>query len=150
MRLSILALLAPALFVLATPAAGAQVAPYVGYNTQHETPLVGAAYVAPITDAVALNPSVEVGVGGNEGYVQASADVTVSAGAGTFAPYVGAGVTAGRMPMNGDTKWHAGANALVGARIEGLGGFVPFAQLRYTVVGGGDAGSLMAGAAFRF
>lgn len=148
MRTSLLSLLV--FFVLGAPAADAQVTPYAGYNTQHETVLVGAAYRVPFGPTVVLVPSVETAVGGGENYFQASGDLTLNLAHQTqFVPYVGAGVTAGRIPMDGVTKWRTGGNGLVGVRFAWFSGFVPFAQLRYTNVVGGDAVSVMGGATLR-
>lgn len=136
--------------VALTPIAEAQVSPYLGYNTQHETPVYGVAYREPF-GTLALVPSVEAGLGSGEDYVQASADMTVDLTRHSqFVPYVGVGLTAGRIPMNGETKIRAGGNAIVGVRFAPMGAVVPYAQLRYTNVAGGDAVTAMAGAALRF
>ncbi len=138
------------LFVMGAPVADAQLTPYAGYNTQHAGPLIGAGYRVPFGPTVIFVPSVEAGVGGSENYVQASGDVTLNlAHQSPFVPYIGAGVTAGRIPMEGETKWRSGGNALLGVRFAQFDGFVPFVQLRYTNVIGGDATSVMGGATLR-
>lgn len=138
------------LLSFAVPAADAQVTPYVGYNTQYENTVYGAAYQVPIGRTLAVSPSLEAGLGSGDNYVQAGADLTANLSrGGLFVPYLGLGVAAGSMPINGETKARVGGNALAGVRLGGLGGFTPFAQARYTNVRGGDAIAVQAGASLR-
>ena len=134
------------------PAADAQVSPYLGYNTQHENPVYGAAYQVPLGQAFAVTPSIEAGLGAGDNYVQAGADVTANLlrpRRNLIVPYVGLGVAAGSIPVDGEAKARVGGNALAGVRLGSLGRFSPFAQARYTNVRGGDALSVQAGASLR-
>ena len=141
--------------LLFAPAAGAQTGfmPYVGYNLEYESVLVGVGArlgfsfpAAPVS--VAFQPAVEVNLDSGT-YIQADANAVAELSAGgSIAPYAGLGLGV-LIPTEGGGDAELGLNVLGGVIFNTVGFIRPFVQGRYSTASV-DAFSIHAGAVLGF